>query len=322
MDGADWRKDFQARIDAGMARGGRWLVGVSGGSDSVALLRLLLALGYGKRLVIGHFNHRWSAWGDEAQSFVQALARKHKLAIELGEGSGKAATNAEAKGRDERREWMYARCADLRLDGMILAHTRTDVVETFFMRAGKGSGVTGLSGMQETLGVVGKRTWRPLLGVGRAELREYLRHLGQEWLEDPDNEAGGSQRARVRKLLPALEDVGVGEVGVAACVEALRRAEEALWQVTDTFWREHVDDRLGLAVDRIALLAVPMEIRLRVVERVLRLGDAKEDGLVARTGKRIDLLERIASKDKGAATLGGVKFVWDMASVRAIKEHV
>lgn len=304
-----------------MASGGRWLVGVSGGGDSVALLRLLVELGFGGRLVIGHFNHAWSGWGAEAEAFVLELGRELGVEVLVGRGGGKAVSNAEARARRERREWMLAQVREHGLDGMVLAHTRTDVVESFLMRAGKGSGVTGLAGMKELAGVVGKRIWRPLLGVGRDDLRAYLRGLGQVWVEDPDNEGAGSQRAKIRKILPLLAEAGVGEEGMAASVAALARAEEALWRAADDFWRVHVNDRVGLSIDRVALLEAPLEVRSRVVAGVMRLaGDAGEEGMVVRAGKRLDLLARVAAEEAGVATLGGVRWEWDAASVRAERE--
>lgn len=318
----DWKTDVQKQLEVALSPAGRWLVCVSGGGDSVALLRLLVGWGYGKRLVVGHFNHHWSEWGDEAQAFVEALAKKHKLEVVVGGGKGRSPTNSEAVARTERREWFLQMCKDRGFNGMILAHTRTDRVESFLMRAGKGSGVHGLVGMvsgKAQLGVLGKRTVRPLLNVGRAELRAYLEEHKQAWLEDPDNESGGSQRAKIRKLLPALAEAGVGEEAITASLTALERANDALNHMVGEFWREHVNDKFGLSVDRVALLAEPLEIQARVLERVLRLGGGDGEGLAPRTSKRLDLLGRIREKEKGTSTLGTVKFMWEEASVRAEK---
>lgn len=307
-------EELRGRVEAEMASGGRWLVGVSGGGDSVALLRLLISFGFAEQVVVGHFNHRWSEWGDEAEAFVVELGKHLKIDVELGVGRGKAATNAEAVAREERREWMFGKCREMGLKGLILAHSRTDVVEGFLMRAGKGSGVRGLAGMRE-FEDGGIALWRPLLGVGREALRDYLADIGQKWLEDPDNERGGSQRSKVRKLLPLLENVGIGEEAVAASVAALGRAEEALEVMTERFCAVHVIENNGFSVDREALLVEPLEVQVRVLERVLRVGDE----MVARTSKRLSLLGIIAAQEQGTATLGGMKFVWEPACVRALK---
>ncbi|MBI1309593.1 MAG: tRNA lysidine(34) synthetase TilS [Proteobacteria bacterium] len=322
--GKDWQKEARAALKAGFAGKKRWLVGVSGGGDSVALLKLLVAEGYGKRIVVGHYNHKWSKWGDEAEAFVVALCKKLKVELVVGQGQGKPKTNAEAKARLGRREWLMGEVAARGLQGVMMAHTRTDMMESLLMRLGKGSGVAGLAGMgfRPMYGVPGKCIWRPLLGVGREQLRAYLKTLRQPWLDDPHDAAGENQRARVRKLLPALAQAGIEEEAVAASIGALSRANKALNATANDFWSEHVQRGLArLAVDRAALLAAPEEVALRVLERVLWLGDAEEDGkMVPRTGKRLALLERVRGHDKGVATLGGVKFIWDKASLRAEEE--
>lgn len=301
-----------ARLEAG-----RWLVGVSGGGDSVALLRLLLDLGLREQLVVGNFNHGWGRFGDASAEFTRSLANMQGVAFAAGHGSGKAATNAEALARAERYDWFEATVREHGLDGVIVAHTREDVVETFLMRAGKGSGLQGLSGMAEVTPRGAMQVVRPLLNAGREELREYLRGKAQVWMEDPDNEEGGSQRARIRKVLPLLEEVGVGVEALAASVAALRDAEELVVSVADNVditWRED-----GRAVVELgALRKVLTEAGVRVLARLMR--ELNPDTMVVRRGKRVALLERLKHEDKGHATLGGLKFEWGEGRILARPE--
>lgn len=284
----------------------RWLVGVSGGGDSVALLRVLVGEGWRERLIVGNFNHGWGEFGAKSQAFVRGLCGELGVEFVTGKGrQGKATSNAEAAARAERGAWFRQVCADERLAGAMVAHTRDDVAEGFLMRAGKGSGLRGLQGMGER----GEGVWRPLVGVGREELREYLRGLGQEWLEDPDNEAGGSQRARVRKLLPALEGVGVAVEGIAASALALADAEAVVEQVVEGMMNEGQWVGGGFSMELRLLREALREVGVRVLGRIIaELGD---EGMVVRRGKRVALWERMGTEDKGVATLGGVKFTWD-----------
>lgn len=313
-DGLADVREYLAGLKAG---GARWLVGVSGGGDSVALLRLLVEAGLGGQVVVGCFNHGWGRFGDESACFVDALAGTLGIGFRMGTGSGKAGSNAEAVARTERYSWFAEVCAAEGLAGMMVAHTRDDVVETFLMRAGKGSGLGGLAGMQGDIALGGLRLMRPMLAVEREELRAYLRGLGQAWMEDPDNEAGGSQRARVRKLLPALEAAGITLHGLAASVASLSEADALVRQMVDGFEVEVIDGVARIA--RAELIGAPVELAVRVLARVIRdvTGDT---GVMVRRGKRVALWERITREEDGAATLGGAKFVWRNGTVTATLE--
>lgn len=314
-----WRDSVRDQIQDTLGEDNRkWLVGVSGGGDSLALLRFLGEEGWGERVLPAYFNHGWSDWGHTAEAFVSALAGHLNLELLVGHGSGKAESNAEAKARSERYAWFKSMCAEYDLAGVMVGHTRTDVVEGFLMRAGKGSGLKGLSGMSQDVDIDGLRVFRPMLDVGRDDLRGYLRALKQEWLEDPDNEMGGSQRARLRKILPILDGVGVNEQGLAASVAALARADALVETHVDTFMQKEVSlFPLKVALPREALVQAPDEVALRVVERVI---GHFSPGLAPRSSKRSSLIQRMRDLEHGAATLGGVKFAWRESSIMAERE--
>lgn len=293
---------------------GRWLVGVSGGGDSVALLRRLVEEGWQERILVGCFNHLWGDFGDESAAFVVALAGEYGVGVRVGHGGGKPKTNAEAVARGERYGWFAQVCREEGLEGVLVAHTRDDVAETFLMRAGKGSGLQGLSGMAYATEVEGVTVARPLLGAGREELRAYLRGLGQRWLEDPDNAQGGSQRARLRKLSGMLAEAGVPAEGLAASAASLAEANAALETLVDGVWKR-VEG--GTAVERALLGGLPVEVAVRVMARMMA---EVRPGMAVRRGKRVALWERLRGEGQGVATLGGCKFGWDAGAVRVEKE--
>lgn len=315
-----WRDSVREQLRDVLGSDNRkWLVGVSGGGDSLALLRALGEEGWGERLKLAYFNHGWSEWGDTAEAFVRAFADHLNVPLLVGKGSGKAGSNAEARARTERYDWFKSVCAEHDLAGVMVGHTRTDVVEGFLMRAGKGSGLKGLSGMSADVNIEGLRVFRPLLEVGRDDLRAYLRSLKQEWLEDPDNEMGGSQRARLRKILPILDGVGVNEQGLAASVAALARADALVEEHVDSFMQKEVSLLpLKVALPREALVKAPDEVALRVVERVI---GHFSPGMAPRSSKRSSLLQRLRDTESGAATLGGVKFAWRESAIMAEQER-
>jgi len=220
-----------------LSRTARYLVGVSGGRDSVALLHALLEAGF-KRLIVCHLNHglRGRAAAADAR-FVTALAARlglecesekvdvARLAAEAGESIETAARNA--------RYAFFARVArKRRCRALFLAHHAGDQVETFLFNLFRGAGRAGLGGMSPESGrvVTGVqlRLLRPMLGVWRAEIDGYIKAHSLAFREDESNQATDFTRNRIRhELFPVLERVFGRDVrGAVWRTAVILRAEE------------------------------------------------------------------------------------------------
>lgn len=267
----------------------------------MALLHLLLDAGHANRLTVATFNHNWSEFGSQSTAFVQAFCHVYNLPFLTATGQGKPGSNAEAYARTERHTWLQQQAQNLGAS-IVLAHTQTDIAESFLMRAGKGSGAGGLAALQPQSLMNGVTYARPLLNASRQQLRDYLQSLGQAWLEDPDNESGGSQRARIRKLLPLLEEAGITAHGLAASAHAVADAHEALSQSLQTI---PVENPFPLENFR----SQPIEINLRLILKLIQAIHPQES-LPVRRSKRQSLLVRLQTEAQGHATLAGVKFSW------------
>ncbi len=172
---------------------GAWAVGVSGGADSVALLRLLHERP-DLRLHVAHLDHetRGNQSAGDAQ-FVASLAAHLGLPctvaplreFESGEVIGTA--NRSARFRAARLALFRRVVECAKLDGVILAHHADDQAETVFHRLCRGGGPEGLAAMRTESRIGGLRVVRPLLGVRRLELRRYLESISQDWREDASN---------------------------------------------------------------------------------------------------------------------------------------
>ena len=219
-------------------------VAVSGGSDSVALLRLLAELGseMGLRLAVVHFNHQLrGADSDTDEGFVAALAAE--LGLPFFAGREDVAGVAREHGwnlEDAARRLRYAFFESLVEAGQVqriaVGHTADDQAETVLARLVRGTGPAGLSAIYPVKGHV----VRPLLEVRRQELRDYLRRAGQSWREDASNEDTSRLRARLRHdVLPILErDLQPAIVEHLGRLARMAREDEA-------FWTGFVAHRLG-----------------------------------------------------------------------------
>ena len=226
-----------------MRAGARVCVAVSGGADSVALLRILLELRteLGVVLTVAHFNHGLRGGDSDAdEAFVADLARQHGLDFFAGRADVRehaltSKLGVEAAGRELRYQWLTRLAKEQRFDSVATAHTRDDQAETVLLKFLRGAGTRGLAGIYPSLEVSNGdrlRIVRPLLCVTRAEVESYLTSLGQSWREDESNLDHRFLRNRVRHaLLPLLErEYNPNIRQVLSDAAELSRAEEEYWQ--------------------------------------------------------------------------------------------
>lgn len=192
----------------------RYLIGVSGGRDSVALLHLLLARGY-RKLVVCHLDHRLRGRASTADArFVERLAKAHALAfeskrIDVRRLAGETRQSLETAGRAARLEFFAGVARRRRCRVVFLGHHADDLVETFLINLFRGSGTRGQRSIQgvTTREVDGTDLTivRPLLAQTRAELAAYVEQHRLRFREDASNQSLDSLRNRVRhRVIPLL----------------------------------------------------------------------------------------------------------------------
>lgn len=199
----------------------RWLVGVSGGADSVALLHLLTAGGF-RQLVVCHLDHRLRgrAAAQDAR-FVGRLAAGLGLAFEtkqvaVAQLARDRKESVETTARRERHAF-FAECArKYRCRRVILAHHADDQAETVLWNLLRGShGLKGMQAVQRISVPEGGflELFRPLLGVRRQQLRDWLVDRGLAWREDASNGEAVAARNRLRlEALPLLREIAGRDV--------------------------------------------------------------------------------------------------------------
>ncbi|MCB1391533.1 MAG: tRNA lysidine(34) synthetase TilS [Rhodobacteraceae bacterium] len=244
-------------------------VAVSGGGDSVAALVLAVEALGAARVEAVTVDHGLRAEAAAEAAGVGALCSRlgvtHAvLRWEAGPAGGNLMGEARAA-----RMALIGGWARRRVDAVLLGHTLDDQAETLLMRLARGSGVDGLSGMEARREAEGTVWLRPLLGVPREALREVLRARGVAWVEDPSNADPRFLRSRARRVLGALEEMGIGARGLVATAGRMRRARAVLeaeaQRAMDVLVRE---DRGLLRIDP-AALGLPGETRDRLFAHLL-----------------------------------------------------
>ena len=277
-------------------------VAVSGGADSVFLLHALRAVHRG-RLVVLHVNHglRGSA-SEEDEAFVRRLAGELPCAVARG---GPVEGNLEQFCRRTRLRW-FAEWREAGLvDWVATGHTASDQAETVLLRLLRGTGPTGLRGVLERTksGLI-----RPLLGVSREAVREYLAGQGMAWREDASNEDPRFLRNRVRReVLPLLRELSPAVEGHLARLAGIAALEEG-------YWREQMP-----AAAPVREVGALREMHPALRRRVLRDWVAAAKGDLRRMEERhIGQLERLVmdSRGEGAVTLPGVVATRSFGAIR------
>ena len=219
--------------------GMRLAVAVSGGADSVALLRALIdaAREIGLVLSVAHVHHGIrGAEADADAEFVAALAAKHGLALHRRDVDAPAAARKNQETLEEAaRNLRYAWFAELLssgvADAVATAHTLDDQAETVLHKLLRGAWTEGLSGIHPVVAQPRGAVLRPFLGVRRAEIEAWLSQIGQTWREDATNSDRTHTRNRIRhELLPTLAAYNPQIYRQLANLATVARDENAYWQ--------------------------------------------------------------------------------------------
>lgn len=187
---------------------GHYLVALSGGADSVALLLTMQDMGF--HIEAAHCNfHLRGEESDRDEQFCKDLCERRGVSLHLAhfDTRGYAAlhhVSIEMAARSLRYSYFQNLCKDLSLDGICVAHHRDDSVETVILNLVRGTGVHGLRGILPVNGNV----LRPLLCVSREDIINYLGCKNQNYVTDSTNLVADVMRNKIRlQILPLLQEL-------------------------------------------------------------------------------------------------------------------
>ena len=215
------------------ARPSVFVVGVSGGADSMALCLLLArwCRAHGHHLVALTVDHALrpasAAEAGRVSRWLAARGIAHEILSWHGEKPG---TGLQAAARSARFALLTARTAALGARGLFLAHHLQDQAETMVMRLARGSGPDGLAGIRSRQMRGGIPVLRPLLPVPPARLRAQCLAEAQAWIEDPSNRDRRFERVRIRQQATQLADVGLDAAALSRLALAFGRLRD--WSET------------------------------------------------------------------------------------------
>ena len=297
----------------------RYLIGVSGGRDSVSLLHWLISLGY-KKLTVCHLNHQLRGRSSDADArFVQKLVATsnekivgHALRLP-GQQKGKRSacrttkmsgidfdlgrtnirslakkkkTSLETTAREARYSFFAEAAKRHRCHTIFLAHHADDLVETFLFNLVRGAGLTGLAGMRNVstrhIDGVDLTIVRPLLSVWRSDIDKYVHEHHLRFRDDATNKTLAATRNRIRnRIIPYLEKILGRNIRQNIRRTAMIAAEEEKWIDNEA------PDFTNLRLLVPGLRALPVALQRRAIMKWLRTQNISEVGF--------DVIERVRS---------------------------
>ncbi len=286
------------------------LLAVSGGPDSMALMRLArrwltLKSRSPSDIAVATVDHGLRPESKDEAAFVAKhasdLGFSHATLAWTGE---KPKTGIQAAARRARYELLASHALSCGAACIVTAHTEDDQAETLLMRLRRGSGVDGLAAMALVSERNGATLVRPLLGFSKGRLTACLRAASTPFIRDPSNDNAAFERVRLRHAANTLASVGITRSSLAMTAARLGRSRDALHSVTEDFLDRHFHVTiLGQGkISREAIEAVPDDIALRALARILTLIAGAEEP------PRLLKLEKLFSNlylRKGETTLGG-----------------
>ena len=252
----------------------QYLVGVSGGRDSVALLHWLVESGY-KRLVACHLNHQLRGTSSDRDArFVKKFVESYDVDLEMGSANVKTLAtkqrmSIEAAAREARYKFFAQIAKQRRAQTIFLGHHADDLVETFFINLFRGSGASGLGAMREVskrrINDVDLTIVRPFLGIWRREIDEFIAQRRLKFREDESNKDVAALRNRIRhRIIPYLEKTLGRNIRQNIFRAAMIVAEEEDW----------IEDHLPNASDADLAVAelreLPVALQRREILKWLR----------------------------------------------------
>ena len=308
-----------ALTEAGVRRGDRLVVAVSGGVDSMVLLDVLVRLvpRLGLRLHVAHIHHGLRGRSaDREAELVAAEAARHALpvSVERLEAATRArGTSVQVWARSARYARLEAVRRRIRAAWVLTAHNRNDQAETVLLNLLRGAGPRGLAGIPPARG----RILRPLLGAWRAEIDRYAAARDIRFREDPSNRSVAYRRNRVRRqLLPMLAREYNPRIleALAALAEQAREDDDALTSLVAALGPTAVLARgRAVGVSRRILSGAPPAVARRLLQEAFRRATAASHGL---TRRHLAVLAQLAERGGDVRLPGGLRawataqYVW------------
>jgi len=285
-----------------------FIVAVSGGADSLALAFCAKIYSIKNKLNPKFLliDHKLRSESTKEAKTVKQLLKKFSINIEILTWKGKKpSNNISSLAREKRYELLFKKCDKFKISNILLGHHQDDLLENFFIRILRGSGLNGLVSFDIKNKIGNKNLLRPLLNENKENLMFLSKKVFNFYVKDPSNEDEKFQRIRIRKLIHELQNNGLDKKKFLKTIRNLKYSNIA----ANYYVNENLKKNSFFLVkgNRLILNKVffehPHEIVFRALSEAIKLIGRKYYSV---RGKKIDnIIDSIENNDSLKATLGG-----------------
>jgi tRNA(Ile)-lysidine synthase len=297
-------KKFEKSIDINE----NFAVAVSGGPDSLALAILAKIYSIDNKIVPKFFivDHKLRLESTREANHVKKVLKDFMIDAEILTWKGKKPSkNIQALARKKRYEILFKRCDESKIKNILLGHQQDDLLENFFIRLLRGSGLKGLISLDKKSKIDNKILLRPLINQKKEDLVFLSKYIFNFFVEDPSNKDEKFKRIKVRRLIEELQKNGLNKKKFITTIKNLKRSND----VINFYTRENIKKNSFFLYKKNKLILSeeffnhPYEIVFRALSESIKLIGKKYYPV---RGKKLDsILKDIKNNSLTRSTLGG-----------------
>jgi len=299
-----------------------FVVGVSGGPDSLALTALANAVAKEKKYkfffaIVDHGIRKNS--GKESLQ-VKRLLYRHGINLEILRNRKKITNNIQRKARDVRYQLLEGFCKKKKAKSLLVGHHQDDQIETFLIRLSRGSGVEGLASMQETTTLKsGISLIRPLLEFKKSELSYIAKQTFGKIFKDPSNKNRKFLRTNIRILKKNLTNKGIDLQKIIRSIKNIASTKEAIDFYVARSMKKFVKFEKKLTILNLTQFKKePQEIRFRIINSIVK--KRSNSYYPPKSKKVLNLINGFQNNNLKKCTLGGCIFERKKSFLHVSKE--
>ena len=286
----------------------KFLVAVSGGPDSLALAFLAKVYSLEKNvpsnfIIIDHRLRRESK--KEAHQVKKILGKCHIDAEILTWKGAKPTANIQSLARKKRYDLLYKKCQQLKINNILLGHHQDDLIENFFIRMFRGSGLKGLVSLKKEGHIEEKNLIRPLLDQKKNDLIFISKNVFNFFVKDPSNEDEKYQRTKIRNLINQFKNHGLDNQKILKMIKNLKNSD----YVVDFYVKDNLKKNVTFMSKKNEFILnskffhQPYEVIFRSLSELIKILGQKYYFV---RGKKLDMIiEKIIENSYLKLTLGG-----------------
>ena len=301
-----------------------FIVAVSGGPDSLALAFLSKIYSIQKNLKVKFYiiDHKLRSESTDEARYVKKILNKFQINAEILHWQGiKPKSNIQSAARTKRFELLISKCKKLGVTYILLGHHQEDLIENFFIRILRGSGLKGLISLSKKTKLQNVTILRPLINQKKEDLVFISKKVFDFYVKDPTNNDEKFQRVRIRKLLKGLKNDGLDQKKFVKTIENLKKSND----VVNYYVKKNLENNSFFSNTKKHLILndkffkQPYEIVFRSLSDSLNFVSKNYYSV---RGKKIDkIIKDIQKKSFSRSTLGSCLIEKVNQTVIISKEH-